>query len=107
MSWTDERIESLRTMWEKGLTASQIADELGGVSRNAVIGKVHRLGLSGRATPSRPVKRPPRLARPKPRFLADGTAQRPRASAGRGGALLHFHRFQQLRPPRSLRPDHR
>ena len=56
MSWTDERIESLRTMWEKGLTASQIADELGGVSRNAVIGKVHRLKLSGRgrATASAP-----------------------------------------------------
>jgi len=48
------------------LSASQIAARLGGVSRNAVIGKVHRLGLSGRATPSRPVKRPPRLARPKP-----------------------------------------
>ncbi len=45
---------------------SQIAKQLGGVTRNAVIGKVHRLGLSGRATPSRPVKRPPRLARPKP-----------------------------------------
>ncbi|HMQ18772.1 MAG TPA: GcrA family cell cycle regulator, partial [Sphingopyxis sp.] len=48
MSWTDERIEQLRTMWEKGLTASQIADELGGVSRNAVIGKAHRLGLKSR-----------------------------------------------------------
>ena len=42
MSWTDERINQLRNMWEKGLTASQIADELGGVSRNAVIGKAHR-----------------------------------------------------------------
>lgn len=51
MSWTDERIESLRTMWEKGLTASQIADELGGVSRNAVIGKAHRLGLKSRPSP--------------------------------------------------------
>lgn len=51
MSWTDERIEHLRTMWEKGLTASQIADELGGVSRNAVIGKAHRLGLKSRPSP--------------------------------------------------------
>ncbi|WP_332818579.1 GcrA family cell cycle regulator [Sphingopyxis sp.] len=51
MSWTDERIESLRNMWEKGLTASQIADELGGVSRNAVIGKAHRLGLKSRPSP--------------------------------------------------------
>ena len=45
MSWTDERIETLRTMWEAGQTASQIAEALGGVSRNAVIGKAHRLGL--------------------------------------------------------------
>jgi GcrA cell cycle regulator len=51
MSWTDERIEQLKTMWEKGLTASQIADELGGVSRNAVIGKAHRLGLKARPSP--------------------------------------------------------
>ena len=52
MSWTDERIERLKKMWADGATASQIADELGGVSRNAVIGKVHRLKLSsrGRAT---------------------------------------------------------
>src|SRR3546814_10254361 len=45
MAWTDERIDQLKSMWEKGMTASQIADELGGVSRNAVIGKAHRLGL--------------------------------------------------------------
>lgn len=51
MSWTDERIDNLRTMWEKGLTASQIAEELGGVSRNAVIGKAHRLGLKSRPSP--------------------------------------------------------
>ncbi|MBB5687031.1 GcrA family cell cycle regulator [Sphingobium boeckii] len=51
MAWTDERIDSLRGMWEKGLTASQIAEELGGVSRNAVIGKAHRLGLQSRPSP--------------------------------------------------------
>jgi GcrA cell cycle regulator len=51
MSWTDERIGQLREMWEKGMTASQIADELGGVSRNAVIGKAHRLGLQARPSP--------------------------------------------------------
>lgn len=51
MSWTDERIEQLRQMWERGMTASQIADELGGVSRNAVIGKAHRLGLQARPSP--------------------------------------------------------
>jgi len=49
MSWTDERVELLKKLWADGLSASQIAAELGGITRNAVIGKVHRLGLSGRA----------------------------------------------------------
>ena len=48
MSWTDERVETLKRMWNEGQSASQIAKELGGVTRNAVIGKVHRLGLSNR-----------------------------------------------------------
>lgn len=48
MSWTDERVEMLKAMWSEGKSASQIAKELGGVTRNAVIGKVHRLGLSNR-----------------------------------------------------------
>jgi GcrA cell cycle regulator len=51
MSWTEERIERLKKMWHDGATASQIADELGGVSRNAVIGKAHRLGLEQRPSP--------------------------------------------------------
>ena len=51
MSWTEERIERLKKMWHDGATASQIADELGGVSRNAVIGKAHRLGLEARPSP--------------------------------------------------------
>ncbi|MEP7223311.1 MAG: GcrA family cell cycle regulator [Novosphingobium sp.] len=54
MSWTDERIERLTKMWEGGSTASQIAEELGGVSRNAVIGKAHRLGLKARPSPVKP-----------------------------------------------------
>ncbi|QPM92104.1 GcrA family cell cycle regulator [Pseudooceanicola algae] len=61
MSWTDERVELLKKMWSEGQSASQIAKELGGVTRNAVIGKVHRLGLSNRtggaapaATPAKP-----------------------------------------------------
>ena len=54
MSWTEERIEKLTKMWEGGSTASQIADELGGVSRNAVIGKAHRLGLKARPSPVKP-----------------------------------------------------
>lgn len=51
MSWTDERIATLTKMWEGGATASQIAEKLGGVSRNAVIGKAHRLGLKSRPSP--------------------------------------------------------
>ena len=53
MTWTDDRIETLKRYWQDGFSASQIAQKLGGVTRNAVIGKVHRLGLSGRATTSR------------------------------------------------------
>ncbi len=67
MGWTDERVELLKKLWQDGLSASQIAKQLGGVTRNAVIGKVHRLGLSGRATPSKPqrtVFKAPRPARP-------------------------------------------
>jgi len=48
MSWTDERVETLKTLWGEGQSASQIAKVLGGVTRNAVIGKVHRLGLASR-----------------------------------------------------------
>jgi GcrA cell cycle regulator len=77
MSWTDERVNVLKKLWAEGHSASQIAKQLGGVTRNAVIGKVHRLGLSGRATPSRPVKRPPRLARPKPLLMPDGSVTLP------------------------------
>jgi len=67
MGWTDDRVSTLKKLWLDGLSASQIAKQLGGVTRNAVIGKVHRLGLSGRAAPSqpaRPVFKTPRPARP-------------------------------------------
>lgn len=60
MAWTDERVELLKKLWGEGLSASQIAGRLGGVTRNAVIGKVHRLGLSGRATTSRMKSHRPR-----------------------------------------------
>ncbi len=53
MSWTDERIDQLKSLWEQGMTASQIAEALGGVSRNAVIGKAHRLDLQSRPSPVR------------------------------------------------------
>src|SRR3954469_12301115 len=67
MGWTDERVETLKKLWLEGHSASQIAKQLGGVTRNAVIGKVHRLGLSGRATPSQPQRttfKAPRTPRP-------------------------------------------
>ena len=66
MGWTDERVDTLKKLWLDGLSASQIAKQLGGVTRNAVIGKVHRLGLSGRAAPSQPTRpafKAPRAAR--------------------------------------------
>lgn len=70
MAWTDERIEQLKRLWEAGNTASQIAEELGGVSRNAVIGKAHRLGLQSRPSPVRggdsPAAETPRAATPRP-----------------------------------------
>jgi len=67
MSWTEERVETLKRMWAEGQSASQIAKELGGVTRNAVIGKVHRLGLSNRAG----------TATPKPAPGKDKPAARP------------------------------
>ena len=65
MGWTDERVDTLKKLWLDGLSASQIAKQLGGVTRNAVIGKVHRLGLSGRAAPSQPSRPVLRTARPQ------------------------------------------
>ena len=69
MSWTDERVETLTKMWGEGNSASQIAKELGGVTRNAVIGKVHRLGLSNRATTTKTTAKTAKAA-PKPRAKA-------------------------------------
>ena len=96
MSWTEERIEKLTKMWEGGATASQIADELGGVSRNAVIGKAHRLGLKARPSPvkandgksaekdtapapkaAKPAPEAPRAAPPAPKAAAPAPAPRP------------------------------
>jgi GcrA cell cycle regulator len=83
MSWTDDRVELLKKMWGEGQSASQIAKELGGVTRNAVIGKVHRLGLSNRATatttPKTEAKAKPAAAKPeaKPRPSPKTEAARP------------------------------
>ncbi|UOA26131.1 GcrA family cell cycle regulator [Pseudosulfitobacter sp. DSM 107133] len=64
MSWTDDRVELLKKMWGEGQSASQIAKELGGVTRNAVIGKVHRLGLSNRAGSGAAAAKPEPKAKP-------------------------------------------
>ncbi len=80
MSWTEERIATLTKMWEGGATASQIADELGGVSRNAVIGKAHRLGLKSRPSPVKAAeksKAKPAAAKKK----AASPAVKPKAAA--------------------------
>lgn len=58
MSWTDDRVETLRKLWGEGKTAAEIAKELGGVTRNAVIGKAHRLKLSNRVSPIQQNKKP-------------------------------------------------
>ena len=73
--WTDERVETLKKLWMEGLSASQIAGELGeGVTRNAVIGKVHRLKLSARAKPTNSAPRARPAARPAPRRVASPSA---------------------------------
>ena len=85
MSWTDERIERLKSLWTKGMTASHIADELGGVSRNAVIGKAHRLGLQARPSPVKPNEpepKPKAKAKEKPQ-PATAEAKSPAAEAPR------------------------
>jgi GcrA cell cycle regulator len=79
MSWTDERVERLRQLWLDGKSASQISAELGlGVTRNAVIGKVHRLGLSGRAKSATP-------AAPRIRQRPPAAPRAPMASRSSGG----------------------
>src|SRR5438046_7644641 len=92
MSWTDERIERLKKMWHDGATASQIADELGGVSRNAVIGKAHRLGLEQRPSPVKPGEEK-EARKAAPAAAAPRTAPRPAVpraapAAGAGAAPL-------------------
>ena len=89
MSWTDERVETLKRMWAEGQSASQIAKELGGVTRNAVIGKVHRLGLSNRVggkddedapAAAAPARSEPAAPRPEPTAKPEPAPARPAAS---------------------------
>jgi GcrA cell cycle regulator len=87
MAWTDERVELLKKLWSEGLSASQIAGRLGGVTRNAVIGKVHRLGLSGRATTSRL-----NSSRPRSRISGSRRAAKPRfATVGNLALRALYH----------------
>jgi len=78
MTWTDDRITTLNQLWSAGFSASQIAQRLGGVTRNAVIGKVHRLGLAGRATTSRHLRsRPKHVSKPRCRRAVRLRSARP------------------------------
>ncbi|MFW8594573.1 GcrA family cell cycle regulator [Cribrihabitans neustonicus] len=93
MSWTDERVELLKKMWGEGQSASQIAKELGGVTRNAVIGKVHRLGLSNRtagssAKPAEPKEKPAPAAAPTaaPKPAASKPKPQPKTEPARPAA---------------------
>lgn len=88
MNWTDERVERLTKLWADGLSASQIAAQLGGVTRNAVIGKVHRLNLPGRAKSGGSAAARPKRPAPVRPSVQVNAANRPAAqkSAPRGGA---------------------
>src|ERR1700737_1309177 len=92
-TWTDERVELLKKLWGDGLSASQIAGELGGITRNAVIGKVHRLGLSGRA-------KAPSAAAPRQRKQrTPGHVFRTMRTATRGNtALAHALPAYEIEP---------
>ena len=104
MSWTEERIERLKKMWHEGATASQIADELGGVSRNAVIGKAHRLGLEQRPSPVKPgeekeaVKKP--AAAPTPKAAAPKAEAHKAAEPAPAAAPAPAHPHRQHNGPR-------
>jgi GcrA cell cycle regulator len=94
MSWTDERVELLKKLWSDGLSASQIAAELGGITRNAVIGKVHRLGLSGRAKSTSSAAPRQRKARAPAHMMRIGR------SAIRGNtALAHAYEIEAEAEP--------
>ena len=100
MSWTEERIERLKKMWHDGATASQIADELGGVSRNAVIGKAHRLGLEQRPSPVKPgeekeLKKAAATPAPAPKPAAKADLPEPKSDAASPAATP-----SQPSPPR-------
>lgn len=93
MIWTDERVETLRKLWAEGLSASQIAAQLGGVSRNAVIGKVHRLKLSGRGRTTAAPARQKKPAQPATVKAPSRPAASPRSITPSVGATALQARF--------------
>lgn len=97
ITWTDDRVEQLKKLWEGGLSASQIAAELGNVTRNAVIGKVHRLGLSGRA--KSPSSAAPRPRKPRP---AQQMVRVSRPVARGNTALAHDYQVEMEPDPISV-----
>src|SRR3990170_9149525 len=105
MSWTDERIDRLKKMWSDGATASQIADELGGVSRNAVIGKAHRLGLDARPSPVKAGEEKEK----KPAAPSAKAASRAESSAKREAAAAPDDEdaapVPPVRTPQRVQPD--
>ena len=95
MNWNDDRVELLRKLWQDGLSASQIAAQLGGVSRNAVIGKVHRLKLSARGRATAAPARPKKAAKPAgsgaPKSGGRMTSSRPMAvTVGATALKIHY-----------------
>ena len=105
MSWTDERVELLRKLWLEGLSASRIAAELaGGVTRNAVIGKVHRLGLSGRVkaqTPANSARMRP-ISKPQGGGARTPMPQRSVAMPMRGNTALALQQ-RPMSAPQAMR----
>ncbi len=91
--WTDERVEQLKQLWGGGMTAAQIAERIGGTSRNAVIGKAHRLGLSVSKAP-KPRTAAPNLAKSAPAAVTAAAAPPPPPTAS-----------PQSPPPPKRQPD--
>lgn len=105
MSWTDERIATLKKMWEGGSTASQIADELGGVSRNAVIGKAHRLGLKSRPSPVKANDKKKAAAAPKAALKAPAPKKAAKPAAKPAAAAAPAAPPEPAAPPPAPRQD--